>query len=83
MANSKIFNNDKKELEKYLKELPTEDKESLYKHYSKISFHLSKLKREMMFDFDMCQIDKVIIQDMLRTYKGLTKTLEKVMRYED
>lgn len=83
MANSKIFNNDKKELEKYLKELPTEDKESLYKHYSKISFYLSKLKREMMFDFDMCQIDKVIIQDMLRTYRGLTKTLEKVMRYED
>lgn len=83
MANSNLFNNDKKELEKHLKELPTEDKESLYKHYSKISFYLSKLKREMMFDFDMCQIDKVIIQDMLRTYKGLTKTLEKVMRYED
>lgn len=83
MVNKYLFNDNKKEVEKYLKELPLEDRKSLYKHYNKISFYLSKLKREMMFDFDMCQIDKVIIQDMLKTYKRLTDILEGVIRYED
>ena len=83
MANSNLFNENEKGLEQYLKSLSTEELKQLYKHYSKISLYLSKLNKEMMFDFNMCQVDKIIIKDMLKTYKRLTNSLEKVMRYED